>query len=643
MVQNKLPLINSAHGSETRNIINELIKLFNGMGYTYNEALQKAHDTLNEAQRTNRLNNDTNARLDKIIADSGTSSTEVVDARGPFDILKNRLDDIDDRFNGVHINTLNPPADLNPIVPDANYFDEVNKKYYSDPEMTVPATDNRMAIQLMVDYLEERGGGTLLAPHGVICLRSGVKWKSKVSLIGAGMGNTKFVTEGYRFNLFYNLDMPGDGSGSIDEFLEDVRFEDFECDLIGLSDPAAHVHGKALFILGMRRARFNNLLLRNTIGTALGCDFLTETVIENVITYNAGRNWGVQADDGRMTIVGQSGIGVGTASQEEETLIIRDCHTYNSGNHGIFVEQQGSTGVRSRFAKIVDCYAEGNRIGFADKGSYETKFINCTSHKNKEYGFHFLQDSKGDEVKGCTVSNNGVDGILLDRGYDSDMTIFGNRIFGNGGRGIFSIVGTTERYPVRSDLVIKDNKIFENGLSGIDTQYKHSNLMINDNTVFNNNQNGSMSPSGDSGIVLSNIDGLNLIGNIVYDNQNVSTQRAGIRIGENITNFVIDNNRVNGNSVEQFYFKSNTKDGVIGLGNIGDSDDLIVRNYGEFTIPDGVLAANIYHGLLSKAEYVSLSFVGGQQAWINSNHNNYFRVQKERESGEVVVFWEAKI
>ena len=92
MVQKKLPLINSAHGSETRNIINELIKLFNGMGYTYDEALQKAHDVLNEAKQTNTKNNNTNARLDKFIADSGTSSAEVVDARGKHTVLSNHLD-----------------------------------------------------------------------------------------------------------------------------------------------------------------------------------------------------------------------------------------------------------------------------------------------------------------------------------------------------------------------------------------------------------------------------------------------------------------------------------------------------------------------------------------------------------------------
>ena len=92
-MQKKLPLINSAHGSETRNIINELIKLFNGMGYTYDEALQKAHKVLKEAERVNKLNNNTNTRLDKIIADSGTSSTEVVDARGDHTVLSKRLNE----------------------------------------------------------------------------------------------------------------------------------------------------------------------------------------------------------------------------------------------------------------------------------------------------------------------------------------------------------------------------------------------------------------------------------------------------------------------------------------------------------------------------------------------------------------------
>ena len=96
MVQKKLPLINSAHGSETRNIINELIKLFNGMGYTYDEALQKAHDILDEAQKTNNMNKDVQSQVNKFISEfesEGTTNLEVVQARGPHEVLNNRLDE----------------------------------------------------------------------------------------------------------------------------------------------------------------------------------------------------------------------------------------------------------------------------------------------------------------------------------------------------------------------------------------------------------------------------------------------------------------------------------------------------------------------------------------------------------------------
>ena len=108
MVQKKLPLINSAHGSETRNIINELIKLFNDMGYTYDEALQKAHDVLNEAQRksnnvlteaerVNAMNESVQQQINTLIAESGTSDAELLQVRTDvfgktFSVAKDRLD-----------------------------------------------------------------------------------------------------------------------------------------------------------------------------------------------------------------------------------------------------------------------------------------------------------------------------------------------------------------------------------------------------------------------------------------------------------------------------------------------------------------------------------------------------------------------
>lgn len=97
MVQKNLPLINSAHGSETRNIINELIKLFNGLGYSYNAALKKAHEVLSEAQKTNDMNKSVQKQIDLLIAESGTSDSEVLQARiddtgKEYTVLKERLD-----------------------------------------------------------------------------------------------------------------------------------------------------------------------------------------------------------------------------------------------------------------------------------------------------------------------------------------------------------------------------------------------------------------------------------------------------------------------------------------------------------------------------------------------------------------------
>ena len=97
MVQKKLPLINSAHGSETRNIINELIKLFNGMGYTYDEALSQAHVILKKAQQTNDMNKDVQAQVNKFISEfesTGETNLEIVQARGDYDVLSDRITDL---------------------------------------------------------------------------------------------------------------------------------------------------------------------------------------------------------------------------------------------------------------------------------------------------------------------------------------------------------------------------------------------------------------------------------------------------------------------------------------------------------------------------------------------------------------------
>ena len=93
-----IPYIGSQHDSETRNIINELIRLFNKMGYSYEESLKKAHEVLAEStkvllesKKINDKNTDVQKQIDKLILESGTSDAEVVNARSNFDTLNSRI------------------------------------------------------------------------------------------------------------------------------------------------------------------------------------------------------------------------------------------------------------------------------------------------------------------------------------------------------------------------------------------------------------------------------------------------------------------------------------------------------------------------------------------------------------------------
>lgn len=64
-----------------------------------------AKEALEEAKTLNNENTNTNERLDRIIADSGTSATEVVDARGNYAVLNERLTSQDKNANYLKTKT----------------------------------------------------------------------------------------------------------------------------------------------------------------------------------------------------------------------------------------------------------------------------------------------------------------------------------------------------------------------------------------------------------------------------------------------------------------------------------------------------------------------------------------------------------
>ena len=86
------------------NIFKEVITMMNKMGYTYEESLRKAHEILDEAQQTNDMNESVQQQINTLIAESGTSDAEVLQARidaegNEYQVLKERLDEKEKNFS----------------------------------------------------------------------------------------------------------------------------------------------------------------------------------------------------------------------------------------------------------------------------------------------------------------------------------------------------------------------------------------------------------------------------------------------------------------------------------------------------------------------------------------------------------------
>lgn len=83
---------------EFLNRLNIIAGYLEGMGYKYEESFKMAKDILNEAKKTNNMNKSVQEQINILIAESGTSDSEVLQARfdaegNEYSVLKERLDE----------------------------------------------------------------------------------------------------------------------------------------------------------------------------------------------------------------------------------------------------------------------------------------------------------------------------------------------------------------------------------------------------------------------------------------------------------------------------------------------------------------------------------------------------------------------
>ncbi|MYR46257.1 right-handed parallel beta-helix repeat-containing protein [Streptomyces sp. SID5910] len=336
-------------------------------------------------------------------------------------------------------------------------------------------TDDGPALQKLVDELGDATAAdgrprTIRVPAGRHLVRDRpVRWRSGVSLVGAGRAATCFVltNPGARSRpvplAWFTTAQHGAGR---DHHIADVTFAHFEIDGSAVETEEYEVLAKGLGLQYVLRGRFCDLYIHDTAATGFGCDFLQDTVVEGVLAERCGRQ-----DPGEK--MGGAGLGIGVGGWGPvERLAVTDCTAVGNGTNGIFFELQQDHWTPPRGIRVTACHTEDNRYGISDWGTDGLLVTGCTMLGNHVAGFDVSSQGttsvggRGGIVTGCLIDGNSRDGIALGN-TPGPYAFRGNRVSRSGRHGYWqhNLAGGDQE--VTSDIVLESNDIDGNALDGI--------------------------------------------------------------------------------------------------------------------------------------------------------------------------------
>jgi hypothetical protein len=365
-------------------------------------------------------------------------------------------------------------------------------------------TNDQPALQALVDMLGEAYAAdgrprTIYCPSGVYSIRdAGTVWRSGVSLIGAGPAATRFVLANPN-NLtsptplaFFTVLEHGAGRGN---HLADCTFARLEIDGSGVILPAYDVLAKGLGLQFVLRGRFYDLYIHDTAATGLGCDFLQDTFVDNVLVVHCGR---LENDEW----MGGAGIGIGIGGWgPTERCTVTGCIAVRNGANGIFVELQKRHWTPTRGIRIIGCHSEGNRFGISDWGADGLIVSACTMTANHQAGYDVSAlgtsavAGRGGIVTGCVIEDNVWDGIAIGN-TPGPYTLDANRISRNGRYGYWqhNLAGGDQESA--ADMIIDNNEIWDNALDGVLVDSALTDLDLAGNRVRGNGRRAEPAFSG---------------------------------------------------------------------------------------------------------------------------------------------------
>jgi hypothetical protein len=365
-------------------------------------------------------------------------------------------------------------------------------------------TNDQPALAELVDRLGAAAardglGRVIHCPPGNYAIHdAGTVWRSRVSLVGAGPGVTRFLlgnpgNPGAAVPLaFHTTQQHGAGP---DNHLADCTFAGFEIDGSGVALTDYNVLAKGLGLQYVLRGRFRDLYIHHTVATGFGCDFLQDTVVEGLMVVGCGR-----LDNGAQ--MGGAGIGIGIGGWgASERLSVTGCTALGNGTNGIFVELQKDHWTPPRGIRITACHTEDNRFGISDWGADGLIVSGCVMVGNHEAGYDVSAQGKagvagrGGIVTGCLVDGNIADGLSIGN-TPGPYTVSGNRISRNGRYGFREHNLTGGDDDPAGGIVVDGNEIWGNGLDGIHVDAALTDAVLLDNRIRDNGRRCEPATSG---------------------------------------------------------------------------------------------------------------------------------------------------
>jgi parallel beta-helix repeat protein len=369
------------------------------------------------------------------------------------------------------------------------------------------------AIQIAIDALKSRGGGTVKLNPGVYNIITPVRLASKTILSGSGEETILRKTDGFRTNFIIDADW-----GMLKATVKDVSG----------------------FRKGMGIQLFDD---SNKDGWDVTTAVITD-ITDNVIYFNNNTVNDYQASLNGI-VSNACSVVEGT---EVENATVKNLVIEGNKSQNDYIN--GCRGGGLYLFKSTNCLVENVKVNNFNGDSFSWQVTenitvrNCEALNGEGLGFHPGTGSDHTVIEGCKSHNNKLDGIFLCWRVQNGV-FKNNTVYSNGRYGIS--IGHKD-----TDNSFENNRIYENGLHGIylrdenEQNAGHRNIFIN-NTIENN----GTSRESYGFYIDGETHDLNITGNIIRSGGS-GNQTGSIYIGKKASLIKISNNTVSGSKQTVF-------------------------------------------------------------------------------------------